>query len=772
MPHEREGEAGSESNSVFHAAVETARKLIEEAERSTPRTHVTGSAPRRLLSVSLAIPGRPATDQPGETNEAPPVQGDATAPRASSPKTATPVRLWAWKGSVLLPDGVVSSIEIVGDGIETRLHGKGELSPAAPAAIPPAIPPAPSAPTPSAPTPSAPVPSPSRIETVAQGIEIRLDGKGELSAPAIPPAPSTPAPSAPAPSAPAPSAPVPSPSRIETVAQGIEIRLDGKGELPAPAIPPAPSAPARLAHLEKTISDSDQALSPASAAHQEPRALPVENSVPVAASVVESPTISPPVEPQKQASTPAPPSHTPRARDVSKREPPQSPGVPPRREIDSKQLTLSPATAPDLDTVAGTKIAASRDPDILHSTVEQKNFHYALKEGYKEPLRAIPAPKINPEHTPASRSSQPGGRHAGGQEGRPQPEPASSAPILSERAATISRKTENALLTAARLEIRPAGQPVAAEPASTERAGAADKFSTAYPQRAVRNDSLVKQQPTTPQPTLGTYGTPPNSPTGAPSIGHLFAPVQRGNSSLRESATTAESKGQAPKEQTPGARQRDALLAQVYRSRAGVTGKPTSSDFVEPPRPDRLPATAFQASPPGSTSSSLETRTGGGETTALSQPAPKPGQDPPPMPRAASSPASANEGAETIERFVEMASLRRQSASGQMNIHLRDSRLGRISLRLVERAGLIEAIVRSDNPRTGSLINDTLPRLFESLAGRGLQAQAAAHSNGSAGYGDPHHQQQGGRRQQRSFRPKQHTGRQVRSFQLEVERGG
>ena len=105
-----------------------------------------------------------------------------------------------------------------------------------------------------------------------------------------------------------------------------------------------------------------------------------------------------------------------------------------------------------------------------------------------------------------------------------------------------------------------------------------------------------------------------------------------------------------------------------------------------------------------------------------------------------------------------------------MNILLWDSRLGRLSLRLVERAGFIDTIVRSDNPRTGNLINDSLPRLFESLAGRGLQAQVAAPSNGSAGYGDPHYQQQGGRRQPRSSRPKQPPGRQARSFQLEVER--
>ncbi len=186
------------------------------------------------------------------------------------------------------------------------------------------------------------------------------------------------------------------------------------------------------------------------------------------------------------------------------------------------------------------------------------------------------------------------------------------------------------------------------------------------------------------------------------------------------------------------------------------------------PRPDRSPATVLPGHNSGSPTNYLESRPAGGEAV-LSQPAPKPGQDPLPMSRAATAPPSANEGAEAVERFVEMAALQRQSSSTQMNILLRDSRLGRLSLRLVERAGFIDTIVRTDRGRTGNLINDTLPRLFESLADRGLQAQAAP-SNGSAGYGDTHHQQQGGRRQQRSFRSRQPTGRQARSFQLEVER--
>ena len=381
-------------------------------------------------------------------------------------------------------------------------------------------------------------------------------------------------------------------------------------------------------------------------------------------------------------------------------------------------------------------------------------------------------PTCTPGYAHASRSSQPHRSHTGGPQGRPLPEQALLASGLTERAAAVSRKLENSLFTAARLEIRPSGQALPQETPATARDGAADKFSTAYPQVSAPSRPFAKQQPATSRSTLAPDPPPPNQPTDAPSIGHALGLPQRRNSSLRASAPTAESGEPAPEERAPGAARPAAQFSEASRSRTGVAAETTSSDFVESTRPDRLPAPALPGHARDAAANSLETRTSGGEMTALSQPAPKPGPNPLLMPRAASSSSSAAEGAETVERFVELAALQRQSGSGQMNILLRDSRLGLLSLRLVERAGLIDTIIRSDNPRTGTLINDTLPQLIESLAGRGLQAQAAAQSNGSASYGDPHQQQQGGRRQQRSFRPKQHIGRQARSFQLEVERGG
>ena len=577
-PRERETEL--ESNFAFHTAVETARKLIEEAEHPTPRTHVAGSAPRRFLPAPLTIPGRPATDHSAETNEARPAQGGITAPRVLAATTSTPVALWAWRGDVPLPDRIESSIEIIENGTKTRLHGTGEPMPTAtPTVIPAAFPATPSPATPS----------------------------------------------------------------------------------PATPFPATPSPATRLVRLEKTISDSDQALSPDSTAHQAPKSLLVENPVPVPASLAKGPTISPPVEANRQASSPPPISHTPRARAGSKREQPQGPDAPPRREIDPNQRTASPAIAPDLDTVSGPAIAALRVPKILDSTVDKQVSTYSFQAGYDESSKSTPSPTINPEHTDTSGSSQPAGSRSGGRDGRPQLEQAPSAFSLTERSATAFRKTENTLLTAARLEIRPNAPPLVTELTSTVREGASEKFSTTYPQRTLVNDALIKQQPTTAQGTLGADGAPSNPPAGAPPIGYPFFPMQRRTGLLRES-TTADSKGQATEEQAPGAARRDVLFAQGSRSRMGIIGKPTPSDFVESTRPDRLPASALPGHASGSPTNYLESRPAGGEA-ALSQPAPKPGQGPPPMSRAVTASAPATEGAEAVERFVEMAALQRRSSS-------------------------------------------------------------------------------------------------------------
>ena len=110
----------------------------------------------------------------------------------------------------------------------------------------------------------------------------------------------------------------------------------------------------------------------------------------------------------------------------------------------------------------------------------------------------------------------------------------------------------------------------------------------------------------------------------------------------------------------------------------------------------------------------------------------------------------------SVERLVDMAALHRKIDSNQMNLLLSDNRIGRMSVRLVERGGVIDTLVRTDSTRASHLFTEGLPSLLESLAQRGLQA-----SNSGAGHflnaRDDAQPQHGGR-----YRPPRHPHRQNR----------
>jgi flagellar hook-length control protein FliK len=78
--------------------------------------------------------------------------------------------------------------------------------------------------------------------------------------------------------------------------------------------------------------------------------------------------------------------------------------------------------------------------------------------------------------------------------------------------------------------------------------------------------------------------------------------------------------------------------------------------------------------------------------------------------------------AESASRFVRAAALANASGGQRLQVLLQDDQLGRISLRMVDRAGLIQAVVRTDGARAAQLISESLPVLLESLAQRGLPA--------------------------------------------------
>ena len=90
----------------------------------------------------------------------------------------------------------------------------------------------------------------------------------------------------------------------------------------------------------------------------------------------------------------------------------------------------------------------------------------------------------------------------------------------------------------------------------------------------------------------------------------------------------------------------------------------------------------------------------------------------------------------------------------RLNVILNDERMGRVVVQLSERAGLVEAMVRSDNSRTRQLLAGELPALFDSLSRHGLRADETAMGHESSERG-------------RSFDPREgrsrHQGQQRRS---------
>jgi hypothetical protein len=85
-----------------------------------------------------------------------------------------------------------------------------------------------------------------------------------------------------------------------------------------------------------------------------------------------------------------------------------------------------------------------------------------------------------------------------------------------------------------------------------------------------------------------------------------------------------------------------------------------------------------------------------------------------------------------------------------MNVVIEDDRLGRIALRMVDRGGLIHAVVRTEGAPAARVMSESLPALLESLSQRGLLASwISAQGEGEA-------QPDGGRQGQP---PRQRGGR-------------
>lgn len=118
-----------------------------------------------------------------------------------------------------------------------------------------------------------------------------------------------------------------------------------------------------------------------------------------------------------------------------------------------------------------------------------------------------------------------------------------------------------------------------------------------------------------------------------------------------------------------------------------------------------------------------------------------------------------NTARRAAERIVEIAEMRQQAAGQELNIVFRDGALGRVGVRLAERAGIVQTLIRSDNHQGAKIIGSSLPALLESLSERGMQL--SSHSNAYTG-DEPnyrafdHHAGRG-----RQYRPPSRDGRRT-----------
>ena len=114
---------------------------------------------------------------------------------------------------------------------------------------------------------------------------------------------------------------------------------------------------------------------------------------------------------------------------------------------------------------------------------------------------------------------------------------------------------------------------------------------------------------------------------------------------------------------------------------------------------------------------------------------------------------------------VHSADLEHSPQQTQFRLVLRDDRLGRVSLHLTERAGLIDLMVRADKPATARALQDSLPSLIDALAQRNFRAETAPFMP-PGGSPDRHEQHDRERRDRRAYeaRPRLRARRGVNLF--------
>ena len=109
-----------------------------------------------------------------------------------------------------------------------------------------------------------------------------------------------------------------------------------------------------------------------------------------------------------------------------------------------------------------------------------------------------------------------------------------------------------------------------------------------------------------------------------------------------------------------------------------------------------------------------------------------------------------------FEQTIERASLRQNGPASEVNLWMRPEHLGKVVVRLIERAGVVEVALRAESAGARQLLSEALPSLVGSLDEKGWQVTRAragsetaldwfAQGHGQRRQGEPG--SSGGRRQ-------------------------
>jgi hypothetical protein len=122
--------------------------------------------------------------------------------------------------------------------------------------------------------------------------------------------------------------------------------------------------------------------------------------------------------------------------------------------------------------------------------------------------------------------------------------------------------------------------------------------------------------------------------------------------------------------------------------------------------------------------------------------------------------------------LIDLASLQKKAEVHQLDLLLQDDRVGRVSLRLTERAGLVDAMLRADSVRGREMLLESLPSLLDALARRGLEPSLEGGNEGQARSGGEAFEQPGGRSRNPRHpqqRPPRNLPQPEEVFQMEME---